>query len=169
MKNIAFAIEAVASSPAPVHLDIWGAVEDTDYWRECIAVTAAMPDHARVEYRGPAPFDRVTEILASYDMLFLPSQGENYGHVIAESFSAGTPVLISDRTPWRNLQQDGVGWDLPIDEGPAPFHQAFEEAHKRRNAEGGAWRSRVKSYAARVLLTPDMLQASRRLFTFQSV
>ena len=169
MKNIAFAIEAVASSPAPVHLDIWGAVEDADYWRECIAATACMPDHARVEYRGPAPFDRVTEILASYDMLFLPSQGENYGHVIAESFSAGTPVLISDRTPWRNLQRDGVGWDLPIDEGPAPFHRAFEEAHKRRNAEGGAWRSRVKSYAARVLLTPDMLQASRRLFTFQSV
>ena len=84
MKNIAFAIEAVASSPAPVHLDIWGAVEDTDYWRECIAATVGMPDHARVEYRGPAPFDRVTEILASYDMLFLPSQGENYGHVIAE-------------------------------------------------------------------------------------
>ena len=73
--------KAVASSPAPVHLDIWGGVEDTDYWRECIAATAAMPDHARVEYRGPAPFDRVTEILASYDMLFLPSQGENYGQL----------------------------------------------------------------------------------------
>jgi glycosyltransferase involved in cell wall biosynthesis len=169
MKNIAFAIKAVTSSPAPVHLDIWGAVEDTGYWRECMALTAGMPDHVRVEYRGPAPFDRVTDILASYDMLFLPSQGENYGHVIAESFSAGTPVLISNRTPWRNLERDGVGWDLPIDEGPAPFHRAFEEAQKRRNAEGCAWRSRVKSYAARVLLTPDMLQASRRLFTFQSV
>jgi glycosyltransferase involved in cell wall biosynthesis len=153
IKNIAFAIKAVASSPVPVHLDIWGAVEDTGYWRECMAPTGDMPDHARVEYRGHAPFDRVTEILASCDMLFLPSQGENYGHVIAESFSAGTPVLISTRTPWRNLERDGVGWVLPIDEGPAPFHRAFEEAQKRRNAEGGAWRSRVKSYAARVLLT----------------
>ena len=28
MKNIAFAIEAVVSSPVPVHLDIWGTVED---------------------------------------------------------------------------------------------------------------------------------------------
>jgi glycosyltransferase involved in cell wall biosynthesis len=168
MKNIAFAIEAVASSSAPVHLDIWGTVEDTGYWRECMALTAGMPDHVRVEYRGAAPFDQVTEILASYDMLFLPSQGENYGHVIAESFSAGTPVLISNRTPWRDLDRDGVGWDLPVEGGPAPFHRAFEVALKRRSAEGAAWRSRVKSYAGRVLLTPDMLQASRRLFTFQS-
>jgi glycosyltransferase involved in cell wall biosynthesis len=169
MKNIAFAIEAVASSPVPVYLDIWGTIEDPSYWRECMALTARMPEHVRVEYRGPASFERVTEILASYDMLFLPSQGENYGHVIAESLSAGTPVLISNRTPWRNLKQDGAGWDLSIDEGTAPFHRAFEEAGKRRNAEGSAWRRHVKSYAARVLLTPDMLQASRRLFTFQSV
>jgi glycosyltransferase involved in cell wall biosynthesis len=168
MKNIAFAIETVASSPLPVHLDIWGAVEDTRYWRECMALTGDMPDHVRVDYRGPAPFDRVKETLASYDLLFLPSLGENYGHVIAESLSAGTPVLISDRTPWRNLEAHGVGWDLPLDEGPAPFHDAFEEARKRRNADGDAWRGRVRSYAARVLLTPDMLQASRQLFAFQN-
>jgi glycosyltransferase involved in cell wall biosynthesis len=166
MKNITFAIGAVTSSPVPVHLDIWGTIEDPSYWRECMAMTARMPEHVRVEYRGSASFERVTEILASYDMLFLPSQGENYGHVIAESLSVGTPVLISDRTPWRNLRQEGVGWDLPINKGAAPFHQAFEEANKRRHVEGSAWRSRVKSYAARVLLTPDMLQASRRLFTF---
>ena len=34
-----------------------------------------------------------------YDLLFLPTKGENFGHVILESMSAGTPVLISDTTP----------------------------------------------------------------------
>ena len=166
MKNIAFAIEVVASSPLPVELDIWGALEDKAYWRECQALSAHLPEHVRAEYRGPAPFERVPEILSSYDLMFLPTQGENYGHVIAESLSAGTPVLISNRTPWRNLEQDGAGWDLPIDQGPEPFHRALAEARRRRDSEGAAWRGQVRSYAARVLLTPAMLEANRRLFAF---
>jgi hypothetical protein len=25
-------------------------------------------------------------------------------------------VLISDRTPWRQLQEKGIGWDWPLEE-----------------------------------------------------
>jgi len=28
---------------------------------------------------------------------------------------AGTPVLISDQTPWKNLEYLKVGWDLPLE------------------------------------------------------
>ena len=38
------------------------------------------------------------------DFLILPTKGENFGHVIAESLSASLPVIISQNTPWRNLQ-----------------------------------------------------------------
>jgi hypothetical protein len=32
-----------------------------------------------------------------------------------EAWSAGCPVLVSDRTPWRALAADGVGWDVPLE------------------------------------------------------
>jgi hypothetical protein len=29
---------------------------------------------------------------------------------------SGCPVLISDRTPWRGLEAQGAGWDLPLED-----------------------------------------------------
>ena len=51
--------------------------------------------------------------LARADAFALATQGENYGVAILEAFDAGLPVLISDTTPWRGLQETGCGWDLP--------------------------------------------------------
>lgn len=44
----------------------------------------------------------------------MPTFNENYGHAIVESFVAGLPVVISDRTPWRNLEKINAGWDIPL-------------------------------------------------------
>ena len=52
--------------------------------------------------------------MAANDLFFLPTRGENFGHVIAEALSVGTPVLISDQTPWRKLAAVGLGHDLPL-------------------------------------------------------
>ena len=47
--------------------------------------------------------------------MILPTHGESFGHIIVEAWAAGCPVLISDRTPWRELREQGVGWDVPLD------------------------------------------------------
>ena len=39
-----------------------------------------------------------------------PTLGENYGHVIAESLAAGCVPVISDRTPWLDLDKNGCGF-----------------------------------------------------------
>ncbi len=54
-------------------------------------------------------------MLPGYDRFFLAPFSENFGHAINEALSAGVPVVISDKTPWRNLQEKGMGWDLPLD------------------------------------------------------
>jgi glycosyltransferase involved in cell wall biosynthesis len=61
--------------------------------------------------------EKVGDVIGGYHFLFLPSRGENFGHVVLESFMASRPVLISDQTPWLNLENDGCGFDLPLKEG----------------------------------------------------
>jgi hypothetical protein len=46
----------------------------------------------------------------------MPTLGENFGHVILQSFMASTPVLISDKTPWKNLQNLNCGYDLDLNQ-----------------------------------------------------
>ena len=44
------------------------------------------------------------------------SKSENYGHVVFEAAAAGLPLIISDRTPWKNLDKLGIGWEVALDD-----------------------------------------------------
>ena len=38
------------------------------------------------------------------------SKSENFGNVVVESLSQGTPVIASHGTPWQILSDKGAGW-----------------------------------------------------------
>ncbi|HBP88415.1 MAG TPA: glycosyltransferase [Nitrospirales bacterium] len=164
MKNLDFALMVLQKSHFPVQFDIWGTLEDKAYWRTCQKLMESMPDHVEVRYRGVAEHAEVNSILSNYDLFFLPTLGENYGHVIAEALSVGTPVLLSDQTPWRNLSCQGVGWDLPLENGVAGFLEAIAEALRKVEIERDAWRQRVFEFAKDRLNDPALLEANRALF-----
>lgn len=163
-KNLDYALRILAKTPIPIHFDIWGTLEDPVYWKQCQDQIQALPGNVAAHYRGLADHSKVSNILAGYDLFFLPTRGENYGHVIAEAFSAGTPVLLSDQTPWRNLHHEGVGWDLPLENGEAGFLKAIEEALRKVRLERATWRQRVFSFAKDRLNDPSLLKANRALF-----
>ena len=52
---------------------------------------------------------------SGYDAFLFPTFSENYGHVIVEALSVGTLVIISDRTPWNDVEESGVGWAIALD------------------------------------------------------
>lgn len=115
-KGLRFLLDCLPHvSAGPVTLDIYGPVVDVRYWCDCQRLISAMSARHTITYRGELPHATVGETLSRYDFLVLPTQGENFGHVIAESLSAGLPVLISDQTPWRNLGGQQAGWDLPLE------------------------------------------------------
>jgi glycosyltransferase involved in cell wall biosynthesis len=162
MKNLHFALQIIARIRMPVLFDIYGPVTDEAYWQRCQVNIDSLPSHVQVNYRGAAPPDQVREIMSSHDLFFLPTLGENFGHVIAEALSAGTPVLIADTTPWRDLEAAGVGWDLRLDEEQS-FLRCIEHCARLGAEEYEAWRASIRRFAATRLRDPEVIKANRTL------
>jgi glycosyltransferase involved in cell wall biosynthesis len=114
-KNLAFLLEALAHSRGRIHLDVIGPVEHAACWEACRRQIERLPANITVEYCGELPHADLGQRLRQYDVMALPTLGENFGHVIFEAWAAGCPVLVSDRTPWRRLAEDGGGWDVPLE------------------------------------------------------
>jgi glycosyltransferase involved in cell wall biosynthesis len=94
-----------------VSLDIYGSVKDQAYWKLCQQQINNNDSLASFYFKGHAnPADSQT-ILAGYDALVLLTKGENFGHSIYEALSVGTPVIISDKTPWKFKESaNPPGW-----------------------------------------------------------
>lgn len=119
MKNLIGALQYLQSQRGDVAFHIYGPLEDRRYWAACQQAISRLPDNVRVKYCGDLPHHNVAATLANYHFLYLPTLGENFGHSIAEAMQQGRPVLISDRTPWRNLEGAGIGWDISLDDESA--------------------------------------------------
>ncbi len=116
-KNLDGAIRLLRCvSSGSVAIDVFGPIEDSRYWDECQGELAALPATVMFNYRGELVHDQVPDTVARYHFLFFPTHGENFGHVIAEALDQGLPVLLSDQTPWRRLEQEGVGWDMALED-----------------------------------------------------
>jgi glycosyltransferase involved in cell wall biosynthesis len=162
-KNLDYALRVLASVRAPVDFSIYGPGEDAAHVAACKALATALPPHIRVQWCGPIDPADVPATFARHDLFFFPTRGENFGHVIAESLGAGTPVLLSDRTPWRDLAAKGIGHDLPLAD-PAGFVAAIEAAAAEAPEAALARRERVFAFALeRQRNSPDV-EANRLLF-----
>jgi len=124
-KNLIFLLKALKDVKSEVQFDIYGSVYNQAYWDSCREVISHLPGNINVEHQGFAKPIEVQRIIQDCHVLALPSLGENYGHVIAESLIAGRPVLISDQTPWRDLRGIKAGMVLPLD--IRKFSYAIEE------------------------------------------
>lgn len=113
-KNLLYSLSILSTASRKIDFDIYGPIEDTEYWEKCVAVMKKMPPNIRVNYRGFLEHNAVQSTLSEYDLFLFPTLSENYGHVIMESLSAGTPVLISDNTPWNDLEDYHAGWSVSL-------------------------------------------------------
>ncbi len=99
-KGLLTLIQTLKSLNYPVSLDIYGSVKDHAYWKLCLNELNKNNSLATFNCKGHANSADSQSILATYDALVLLTKGENFGHSIYEALSVGTPVIISDKTPW---------------------------------------------------------------------
>jgi len=121
-KNLDGALEMLKGLNGDVQFNIYGPMEDKVYWAECQKIISSLPENIEVQYCGSVEHNKVSTVMSEHDIFLFPTLGENFGHVILEALCAGCPILISDQTPWRDLEEKGVGWDLPLDQ-PELFRQ----------------------------------------------
>jgi glycosyltransferase involved in cell wall biosynthesis len=116
VKNLHFALQCLMQMPAPIKVTytIYGNAEDVEYVNECKKIVEQLPSNVVVEWKGELEFYDVQQTLRKYEVLFLPTLNENFGHSIVEAFLCGCGVIISDQTPWRGLRKAGCGADLPL-------------------------------------------------------
>lgn len=164
-KNLDLALERLKSVQKPLVYDIYGPIENQSYWQQCQSIIANLPSHIDVQYKGELMPQQVVPTLSSYDFFFMPTKGENYGHVIAEALCAGLPLLISDATPWRNLSEQGIGWDLPLD-NPSAFSSAINKLALMSKDDHHEVRKNVLKWARNKFSQREAIDANIAMFEY---
>lgn len=122
-KNLLYALKRLKSNIKEITFDIYGTIEDEKYWDACQKAIEMLPQNINVNYCGILEHDQVMETFQKYDAFLFPTLSENYGHVIVEALQSGCPVIMSDQTPWRDLEKYESGWDIALKN-----EKAYEDA-----------------------------------------
>lgn len=162
-KNLNGALKMLKGLNGNVQFNIYGPMEDKSYWAECQKIISGLPENIKVQYCGSMEHDKVSAVMKDHDIFFFPTLGENFGHVILEALCAGCPILISDQTPWRNLEEKGVGWDLSLSK-PGMFQEVLQRCVEMDNDEYVKWSERARKYGLGVTRDDKVVEQNRRLF-----
>ena len=127
-KNLHGALKILAKVKVDIIFDIYGFVEDENYKKECSELIKLLPANVIAQFKDGLTTNQINNILKQYDFFFMPTFGENFGHAIVEALIAGLPVIISDKTPWKNLEVKNIGWDIPLNQ-PETFIEVIEKCY----------------------------------------
>ncbi len=119
IKNLYFAIDVLKEvKDYQIIFDIYGPKEDEVYCDLCDTNAKTLPSNVTFTYKSVLKPETIGLTLSRYHALFLPTQTENFGHIIVEALTNGRPVVISDQTPWRFLEREQVGFDISLQDKP---------------------------------------------------
>jgi glycosyltransferase involved in cell wall biosynthesis len=164
-KNLLGTLKLLAKIPSgnSIEFDIYGPIEEEAYWNECNAIIETMPSHVSVNYKGVIENSSVIDTMACYHLSVLLTFNENYGHSIVESMAAGCPVLISDQTIWKNLQEKNAGWDIPLKEEKAIII-AIQNACNWNQEEYNKYSNGALAFAQSIFDNKEDIEQNKKLF-----
>jgi glycosyltransferase involved in cell wall biosynthesis len=108
-KGLDILLDALRYVTIPYHLTIAGTGKQA-YIDQLKAKAKSYGISDKIDWIGFQTENKFN-ILANHDVMVLPSYDENFGNVVIESLSVGTPVLISDQVGLANyVKQNDLGW-----------------------------------------------------------
>lgn len=165
VKNFKWLLENLYDIKGLVRIDVFGPLEDEQYFRECKEIALTLSENIKINFEGTLPFENVIDTLYKYHFFMLPTLGENFGHVFLEALSAGCPLLISDRTPWQNLEEKNIGWDLPL-ENPDQWRKTINDCLNMTNDKYQVMSASARSFAENWLADVKHEAATKHVLEF---
>ncbi|MDX1652578.1 MAG: glycosyltransferase [Brumimicrobium sp.] len=163
-KGTLVSLEALKGCKGEATLDLYGTIYNQSYWDKCKAVIKTLPENISVDYKGTLRSDHVMHTLSQYHFLLLPSKGENYGHSIVESFMANRPVIISKNTPWKNLEEKNIGYDVEESELSNTIQQVIAINEEKYNKKCEA----ISDQIEKLLKVDKLKEKYKKLFSGNS-
>ncbi len=101
----------------------------------------------KVVFVGQVEGESKEQLLADAYFTIMPSHTENFGVVVLESLSQNTPVIASKGTPWKSLEDEGIGfW---IDNAPDEIGRTIDKVLKMSEREYEGFRKRGREFVQR--------------------
>lgn len=107
-KAIERLIEAVAIAKYPKPVKIIGDYNN-EYGQELIQLATGLGVSKQVEFLGHKRGIEKYQLMANAYCMVMPSHTENFGIVVTEALTQGTPVIASLGTPWAVLTERKAG------------------------------------------------------------
>lgn len=162
-KNLLGAIYMLASCKKSIQFDIYGPIESNDYWIQCKLAISKLPQNIKVQYKGLLEHRDVKTTISKYDLFYFPTFSENYGHSIIEALQCGLPVLISDQTPWNDLEQYGAGFAFSLN-APNLFSLTIDNLSDIKEDEYNKYRIAAENYVRDKLKFEELKNCYRKAF-----
>jgi glycosyltransferase involved in cell wall biosynthesis len=164
IKNLLYVIDVLKTASFRVQLTIVGPIEDEQYWEHCKSKIATLPFNVVINFLGAQPATAIPALLQKHHLFFLPTTGENFGHSIFEALSVGRPVLISDQTPWLDLDKENCGWHFPLAQ-TSLFVEKLHDLAAMQQAGFNALSQRAWAYAKRYIENGELTKPYYELFS----
>ena len=115
-----------------------------------------------VTFKGFVSGREKFERLAQLSCLFVPSDFENFGMIVTEALSVGTPVMASLGTPWEELNTRACGWWL--DRCPENITKVMQQVLTMPTDELLAMGERGKQLVAEKYTAAQVAKAMSQLY-----
>ena len=156
-------LEILRDVKSQMIIDLFGPIYNETYWDRCKRIIEELPSNIIINYKGNLDSDRVPEVLREYDFFVLFSEGENFGHAIIEALAVGCPVIISDQTPWKHLQDKNIGWDLELKEYNK-IAAIIDKACAMSDEKYFTMSQEAVSYSMAFMNNPELIDSNKKLF-----
>lgn len=163
-KNLKYALEVLRNIPkGDILFDIYGPMEDKNYWSECEKVIKSMPNNITVKYCGEIEHKDIPNIFGKYHAFFFPTLGENYGHVIVEAMMNNCICILSKGvTPWDDyIESLDIGAEL---DNPMKFGEIIEELVNMNQSDFDALIRINSEYVAKKTDSTKYLELYEKMF-----
>lgn len=161
-KNLLFALEVLSNfTNKQVSLNIYGSIEDEIYWKKCNDIIQKM--NLKAFYKGTLYPNEVQNKLTEYHFLLFPTLHENYGHVIVEALTAGCGLILSNNTPWRDLNQLEVGWDIDL-KNKQKFINVINKCYEMNQEEYNSYRKNCYQFITDEINNQNAVELTKQLF-----